>query len=202
MREQAVLKNLFRTQAVPAVDQRHIRAMIGEIKRFFNCRVAAADDGDLFAAIEKPVTGRASRNALALQRRFALKAEPPGLSTRRDDDSVRHINISAVACQAEGPLRKIDICDDVPHHLRANMFCLRLHFFHEPRALDDTAKAGIVFNIRRDGQLSTWLQALHDNRLHSGARRINSGRQSGGARPHDEHACGDGFRHVLNPNFA
>ena len=45
------------------------------------------------------------------------------------------------------------------------MLCLRLHFFHQPGALDNIPKAGIVFHIRRDGQLPTGLQTLHHNGL-------------------------------------
>src|SRR3546814_20329796 len=45
--EQAVLENLFGTQRIAAVDQRHVVAVVGEVERFLDRGVAAADHDDL-----------------------------------------------------------------------------------------------------------------------------------------------------------
>ena len=65
--EQALLQDFFRAQAVAAMDQGDLGGKIGQVKRFFHRRIAAADHHDLLAAIEKPVAGRAGRNAKALE---------------------------------------------------------------------------------------------------------------------------------------
>ncbi len=76
------------------------------------------------------------------------------------------------------------------------MVRLGLHLLHQPRALDDLAEAGIVLDVGGDGQLAAGLQALHDDRLHPGARAVDRGRKAGGAGADDEHAGGVG-RHVV-----
>ena len=58
---------------------------------------------------------------------------------------------------------------------------LRLHFLHQPGALDDVAEAGVVLDIGGDGQLPAGLEALHDNRRHPGARAIDRRREPGRA---------------------
>ena len=47
---------------------------VGEIERFFHCRIAAADDGHRLVAVEKTVAGGASGHAAALE--SLLGAEP------------------------------------------------------------------------------------------------------------------------------
>ena len=59
VREQPVLQDLFRAQTIAAMDQGDVLRMVGQVQRFFNCGIAAADHHHLFAAIEKPVAGRA-----------------------------------------------------------------------------------------------------------------------------------------------
>ena len=68
------------------------------------------------------------------------------------------------------------------------MLCLFLHLLHQPWALDHVRKAGIVLYIGGDSQLATGLQALHDNRFHSGARAIDGGGITCRARADDKHA--------------
>src|SRR3546814_14558135 len=71
--EQAVLENLFGTQRIAAVDQRHVVAVVGEVERFLDRGVAAADHDDLLAPLEKSVAGRTGRHALAAQFLLARK---------------------------------------------------------------------------------------------------------------------------------
>ena len=84
--EQAVLQDFFRTQGVAAVNQRDALGEIGEEEGFFDSGIAAADDHDLFAAIEEAVAGGAGRDAKALIGIFRFKAQPLGLCARRDDN--------------------------------------------------------------------------------------------------------------------
>ncbi len=58
MREQPLLQDPLGPQRVPAMDQRHMIGMVGEVERFLHRGVAAADHRDPPAAIEKPIACR------------------------------------------------------------------------------------------------------------------------------------------------
>ena len=66
-REQPVLQDLLRAQLVAPMHQSDVGGDVGQIERLFHRRIAAADDRDRLASIEKPVAGRASRDALAAE---------------------------------------------------------------------------------------------------------------------------------------
>ena len=66
------------------------------------------------------------------------------------------------------------------------MLGLALHLLHQPRALDDLGKAGVVLDIGGDRQLAAGLQAGHQDRLQIGARRIDRRRVAGRARADDQ----------------
>ena len=117
--EQPVLEDFFGTQAVAAVDQGDVVAVIGHVQRFFDRGVATADDGDLLAAIEEAVAGRAGRHAPALQMLFGREAEIFGLGAGGDDECVGVIVRAAVAGEQERTPRQIDATDVVPNDLRA-----------------------------------------------------------------------------------
>src|SRR5258705_9967191 len=61
----AVLHDLRRPQLVPAMGDGHFGGELGEKSRFLHRRIAAADDDQIFILKEKPVAGRARRNAVA-----------------------------------------------------------------------------------------------------------------------------------------
>src|SRR5699024_7898491 len=63
---QPLLQDLLVAQLVAAGNQDDLAGDIGQIQRVVDGGVAAADDGDRLAAIEKAVTGRAGRYAAAL----------------------------------------------------------------------------------------------------------------------------------------
>jgi hypothetical protein len=70
--------------------------------------------------------------------------------------------------------------------LGADMQRLRTHLLHQPRPLDHIGEAGIVLNIRGNGELPAGLDALDHQRLQHRARRIDSGRVTGWAGPDDD----------------
>ena len=164
------------------MDQRHIVRVIGEVERFLNRRVAAANHSDLLAAEEESIACRAGRNALAAQLLLSRNAEPFGLRTGADHNRVADILVTTVTNRAvRRTILEIDIDDGVPQHPRADMLGLRLHLLHKPRALDYVRKAGIVLDISSDSQLAAGLQALHNNRLEHGASTIDRRRIARGA---------------------
>ena len=107
--EQPVLQDLLGAQRIAAVDQGHVVAVVGEVERFLDRGVAAADHRDLLAAIEEAVAGRAGRRAPALHMLFGRQAEPLGLGAGRDHQRVGKIFAAAVAAQPERPARQVDL---------------------------------------------------------------------------------------------
>ncbi|CAM5289963.1 hypothetical protein SSCI18S_00268 [Sphingobium scionense] len=170
-------------------------AVVGEVERFLDRRIAAADDHDLLAAIEEAVAGGAGADALALQMLLALDAEPLGLGTGADDQRIGDIEGAAVPLQLEGTFAEVDVDDLVIHHLRADMFGLGLHLLHQPRPLDHILEARIIFDVGGDGQLAARLHPLHHDRREARARAINGGGQAGRAGAENEHAGGVGGGH-------
>ena len=103
---------------------------------------------------------------------------------------------AAVALEHERAARKVDLVDVVPDHPRADMLGLGLHFLHQPRALDDVAEAGVIFDVGRRGQLAAGLDALDDDRRKPGARGVDRGGKAGGTRTEDEEASGYDIAHA------
>src|SRR3954465_4485802 len=61
----------------------------------------------------------------------------------------------------------------VPHDLGPDMLGLSLHLLHQPRALNNVAKAGIIFNVGRGRQLAAGLDALNDYWVEARARGVD-----------------------------
>src|SRR5690606_1516764 len=100
--EEAVLHYLSSQEAVPAVNDRALGSKVGEENRFLASRVAAANQQDFLAAVEKAVTGGASRYAKALEMLLGGQAKPLRLRARRDDEGVGGVERAAVTLQLEG----------------------------------------------------------------------------------------------------
>src|SRR5690606_33998476 len=81
MREQAVLENLLGAQFVAAVNESHVVGVVGQVERFLDRGIAAADHRDFLAAVEEPVAGGAGGDALARKLLLSGNAKPLGLGT-------------------------------------------------------------------------------------------------------------------------
>jgi hypothetical protein len=77
--------------------------------------------------------------------------------------------------------------------LRADVLGLGLHLLHQPGALDGLGEAGIVLDVRGDGQLAAGLQAGDDHRVQRGASGVDGGGPAGGAGTDDGDADGAGW---------
>ena len=86
--QQTFLQDAFGPQAVAAVHQGDFRGKIGEIERFFNGGVAAADDDHFLAAVKEAVAGGAGRDARPLEFNFGRQAEPACLGAGGDDQCI------------------------------------------------------------------------------------------------------------------
>jgi hypothetical protein len=71
MRARAVKHDLGSTKGIAPMDQCHLAGETGKEQCFFHGRVAAPDDSDLFAAIEKSVASGARRHSVTDERLFA-----------------------------------------------------------------------------------------------------------------------------------
>src|SRR5262249_52532499 len=137
--------------------------------------IAAADDGHVLAAEEEPIAGGAGRDAETAQPLLARQSEPASLRARADDQGFAIVDVAAVAHAPEGPAREVYLDDHVADHHRADVGGLLPHLLHEPGPLDHAGETWVVLDVCRDGHLAAGLQALDQNRLGIGPRRINSG---------------------------
>ena len=185
--EQALLQDFLGAQLVAAMHECHLLCQIGEIQGFLDGRVAAADHDDVLAAIEEPVAGGASGHAEALELLFRRQTEPACLRAGGDDERVRQIFVAAVALEPDRVLGQIRLYNGVGDHVRAHMFGLGPHLIHEPRALDHVGETGIVLDIGGDGHLTARLDALDQERLQHGARRVDGGGVAGRTGADDDH---------------
>src|SRR5690625_3309415 len=99
--EEALLQDGFGAERIAAMDQRDLGGEIGEIERFFDRRIAAANDHDLAAAIEESIAGGAGRDAGPLEFLLGFQAKPARLSTRRQDYRIGVPDCAAVAADLE-----------------------------------------------------------------------------------------------------
>ena len=97
--EQLVLHDLLGAELVAAVDQRDVAGDVGQVERFLDGGVAAADDGDRLVAVEEAVAGGAGRNALAHEGFLGGQAEILGRGAGGDDQRVAGVG-AGVADQA------------------------------------------------------------------------------------------------------
>ena len=77
-REQAILQDFFGAQFVTPMDQRDVSGDIAQIQGLFDCRVAAPNHRNVFAAVKEAVAGGAGGNALATELFFRRQAQVLG----------------------------------------------------------------------------------------------------------------------------
>ena len=98
------------------MNQRHFIGDIGEIKRFLDSCIAAANDGDFLSTVEKTVAGRAGGNTFSLEGFLRGQAQVHGAGARRNNQGVSRIN-AAVAFKPERVLLKISGVDVIEDNL-------------------------------------------------------------------------------------
>ncbi|ENN87883.1 hypothetical protein RHSP_48695 [Rhizobium freirei PRF 81] len=185
--KQAFLQDLFRAEGIAAMHHGHRFGDVGQIERFLDGAVAAADHDHVLVAIEEAVAGGAGGNAEALKMLFALDAEPLRLGASGYDERIGGPDLAAVGAGDEGALIGIDLGHKVVDDLGADMLGLLQHLLHQPRPLNGIGKARIVFDIRGNHQLAALFQAGDQNRLQHRASGIDSGRITGWAGADDEY---------------
>ena len=185
--EQALLQDLLGPQLVAAMHQGHLVREVGQIERFLDGRIAAADHDHVLAAIEEAVAGGASGYAEALKLVLRGQAQPARLRTGGDDERVRQILVAAIAFQPERALGEVRLDNGVRGDLRAHMLGLGAHLFHQPRALDHFGEARVVLHIGGDGHLAAGLDAFDQQRFQHGAGRVDGRGVAGRTGADDDH---------------
>ena len=79
----------------------HFSSDVGQIQRFFNRRVAAADDRDFLVTIEETVAGGAGRDAASFESFFRRQTQITGGSAGSDNQRVTGV-LAAVADRRNG----------------------------------------------------------------------------------------------------
>ncbi len=170
--EQVVLQDLLGAQLVAAMDQRDVRGDVGQVQRFLDRRVAAADDRDTLAAEEEAVAGGAGRDAAALELFLGLEAQVLRARTRRDDQRVAGV-IAAIALQQQRALAEVHLVDVVHQDFGVEALGVFAHAFHQARAGEAVRVAGPVVDLGRRHELAALFHARDQQRLAIGPRCID-----------------------------
>jgi hypothetical protein len=167
------LQDAFGAQAVAPVHQRDLGGEVGEKQRLFDRGIAAADHKHLLVAIEEPVAGGAGGDAVTAEFAFRRQVEPARLGAGREHERVGEVDVAGIAFEPERPPRKLHLGDMVGDEARADMGSLFRHLLHQPGTLDDVGKARIVLDVGGDGELAAGFDALDEDGVKHGARRID-----------------------------
>ncbi len=141
------------------------RGIARQKRRFFHCRIAAANDHQAFAAKrgQRAVAGRTRRNAVAAKAEGRLclagNAQPLCRGARRNNQRVGFDDL-IIGVKREWTLLKIDLRDPLFQKLSAEALRLFAKLDHQVRALDAFRKAGIVFHVGRNHQLAAGRRLL------------------------------------------
>ena len=98
--EQLVLHDFFAAQLVASMDERNMAGDVGQIQRFLDSGITAADDGNRLVFIEETVAGRAGGNAATGESLFRRQAEILRRSAGGDDQRIAGI-CAGIANQRE-----------------------------------------------------------------------------------------------------
>ena len=111
------------------------RRGLGEQQRLLQGRIAAADDGDRLSRIERAVTDRAERNAVADEALLTGNMQQPVLGARSENDGFRRKN-GVAAVNAKAVSRALDTRDLADFDIRAGIQGLLDHFIRQLAAAD------------------------------------------------------------------
>jgi hypothetical protein len=102
--EQLVLHDFFGAELLAAMNQGDVAGDVGQIQRFFDGCIAAANDGDRFVAVKETIASGAGGNALAGKFFFRGQAEILGRGAGGNNQRIAGIG-AGVADQREWAFR-------------------------------------------------------------------------------------------------
>ena len=173
------------------MDERDLRGELGEERRLFDGRVAAAHDGDFLAAEEEAVARRAGGQTVTDQSLFGLESEHQALSTGGNDHRVGGVHV-AVHMNAQWALAELDLGRLGGEERGTETGRLFFESTHEFGAHDSLGESGEVLDLGREHQLSAGLIArtrrfaFDDERREVGSCGVDGGGESGRTRSDDD----------------
>ena len=193
--EQFVLHDFLGAELLAAMNQGDVAGDIGQIKRFFNRRIAATNDGNRFAAVKETIASGTGGNALA--GKFLFRGQAEILSRGAGGNNQRIAGIGAgVADQRErllGQLCRVNLIE--------NNFCLeaasmRLKTRHQFGTLHAISIRWPVVHFGGGHQLAALGHTGDQHRFQIGAGGIDGGSVTGGAGAQDnEGGVANGLGH-------
>ena len=138
------------------------------------------------------VADGAGRDAVLPVLVFSEQVEPPRGGARRYDDGGRCDGfVGVLGPQFERPAREIDLVDRLGDNFGAEPLRLRAHGVHEFGAADAAGETGVVFHVRRRGQLAARRDAVGEHAFvqhgfQLRAREVDGGGVGGGAGADDD----------------
>ncbi len=165
--------------------QRDMRCDVGEIQRFFDSRVTAADDSDFLVAIEEAIARRAGRDAASTEGLFGVDTQIFRRCARGDDECIARV-FAAITFQPKRSAFQIDFVDVVVDDFGVEAFGVFAHALHQAGAGEAMHVARPVVDFRRCHELSAFFHAGDDHRFAIGASGIDCGDVAGGAGAEDE----------------
>src|SRR5882724_2411383 len=185
------------------MNDRHAVRKLCEERGLFHRGVAAAYHNQRFALEEEPVTGRASRNAVAAQslgrRRFAGNAEPLRRSASGNDQRLS-FDYVILGLECEGSLAQLRLAHPAYKELCSKTLGLPAELVHKYGTHYSVRETRIVFDIGCDHQLAARFWTFNHQRLEVRSRGVDCSGQTRGSRAknHDlsMHRL---FRHKCSP---
>src|SRR5690606_33150647 len=192
--EHALLHRFAGAELVPPVQERHLRAQARQVHGLFHGGVAAAHDGNGFAAVERAIAHRAGTDAAVLELFFTREAQIIRARTGGYDDGVGSVQLVFVLAHPhlEGAPRQVDLLHVGSDEGGALVLRLLPEVGHHLLAGDTLRVTREVLDIGREHQLpagdeAARVEALDAEGLQVGARGVDRRGETRGARANDDH---------------
>ena len=184
----------LRTQLVATVDQVDFLGDVGQVQRFLDGGIAAADHLNHLVAVEEAVAGGAGGNALPMKASSDDYAQVLRGGTGGNDQCIAGIS-ATIALQCEGALLQLGGVDVVVDDLGVETLGVLLHAGHQRRAGKAFDVARPVVDFGGGGQLAAWLDAGDHHWLEIGACGVHGGGIAGRTGAQDDEARMLDFTH-------
>ncbi len=157
----AILHDFRGAEFIAAMNQVDAAGEFCEEVGLLHGGIAAADNGNLFAAKEKTVAGGAGGDAVAHELLFGIETEQAGRRAGGHDERVRAIAFLRRG-DRERAARQIHIGDRAGAKLGAEALRLLAHVLDQFGTEDAVGKTGIIFDHRRERELAAGFVAVND----------------------------------------
>ena len=154
------------------MNQRHFAGNVGQIQRFFDSGVAAADHSHFLIAVEEAVTGGTGRNPPTRELLFRGQPQIHGRSACGNDQGITGV-LAGIAFQFEGALAQFDRMNMVKHHFGLEAAGMLLKAGHQFRTHHAINVCRPVIDLGGGHQLSSLGQPRNQHRLQVGAGGVD-----------------------------